>query len=133
MSLSGREVFVLKQYLFLFTFFTFGLVQASGSHELSLDYFANLEAYKYVQVKDAERVFSDELSQEDVYKLQYWVDGDCEPYSESGVCENVLYCEYVVVDTSLAVKGIFHAESTGISCDKDIEEVIGDPILIDEL
>lgn len=132
MSLSRREVFVLKNYIFLFTFFTLGLAQASGSTELSLDYFADLESYKDTLVKNAERVFSDGISQEDVYKVQYFVGGDCAPYEDSDACER-LYCVYVVVDTTFAEKGLFHAEPTDISCDKDLEEVIGDPILIDEL
>jgi hypothetical protein len=101
---------------------------------LSLMDFQGSKAYQYVSVVGVEKVFSDELTQEDIYKVSFTVDTDnCAPSGEIDYCEqSEPMCEYAFVDTSYATLSPEDIQSTGVSCDQDIEEVL-EPQLIDEL
>ncbi len=94
--------------------------------------FQNHPIFDYVHVDHVEKVFSDELIQEDLYKVTYLVEGECAPYGNGDACELVPYCEYIWVDVALPQTSVLQLFGTNISCDKHIEDVIK-PILIDEL
>ena len=107
---------------------------ANGSGELTVQDFQSMDIFVHVQVLSSDRVFSDELKGEDVYKVNYFTDNLCTPNDQTDevVCEPAMVCEYIVVDTQESQNNIFSATETGVSCDQDLEEVIGDPVLIDE-
>ena len=107
---------------------------ANGSGELTVQDFQSMDIFVHVQVLSSDRVFSDELKGEDVYKVNYFTENLCRPNDQTDevVCEPAMVCEYIVVDTQESQNNIFSATETGVSCDQDLEEVIGDPVLIDE-
>lgn len=119
----------MKKTLLLLTLLTISSVSFSQAELTSKDFQA-LKIFMHVYVEKAELVFRDELVQEDVYQVTYSVEGDCAPAGEVDACELVPYCEYVKVDNSVKPVEI---TGTQVDCSENIEEVIGDPGLIDEL
>ncbi len=100
--------------------------QASG--ELSVSDFQNANGFESVRVISFEKVFSDELAQEDVYKVNFIK--KCE--KQMGDClSNNRGCEYVTVDTYFSKVTSQDIKVSGVSCEKDLEEVL-DPTLYEE-
>jgi hypothetical protein len=99
---------------------------------LTVTDFRNMSQFRYNWVLEADRVFSDDIQQEDLYKVTYLVEGECAPFGEADACEQIEHCEYVWVDTSADQKSSFYPTFTDVLCSADIEEVLN-PILIDEL
>ena len=104
----------------------------ASTNLLTAEDFQADEMFKYVVVEKAERVFSDELTQEDLYQVTYLVDGEkCASNGEIDFCEQVEVCEYIWADVALGKEKVLY-DPTNIECSADIEEVLGD-YLIDEL
>ena len=121
----------MKTILIILVFLPQALFAASS---LGTTDFQASQAYQYVSILDVEKVFSDELTQEDIYKVSFTVSTDnCAPYGEVDFCEqSEPLCEYALVDTSYSSVAPEDIQSTGVSCEDDLEEVL-DPQLIDEL
>jgi len=119
----------VKTLITLPLFFFISVAMANQNTDLSVGDFQEMDLFQDIVLEKAERVFRDELALEDVYKIYYW-EGECAGHLAT--CEVVLSCKYFTVDTAYAQKGSYFVEATDISCDKDIEEVIGDPTLIEE-
>ncbi len=106
-------------------------VAFAAANDLSVKDFQDNDLFKYTYVEQAEKVFADELTGEDLYQVTYKVEGECASAGEFDACELVEYCEYVWVDQALSDDEIY-MEGTQKDCSTDIEEII-QPIIIDEL
>lgn len=99
---------------------------------INTDDFNAMNEFRYNWVLNSERVFSDDLQQEDLYKVTFFVEGECAAWGEVDACEQIETCEYVWVDTSASKKEFYYPRFTNVACSADIEEVL-EPILFDEL
>ena len=112
----SRNLFVLISLFF--TSLAYGQLQ-----DLTVADFQKSELFKYVIVDQAEKVFSDEQQEKDLYKVTYLVEGECAPTGGGDACELVPYCEYTWAFL-VGINNELFIEGTQVSCDVEIEQVL---------
>lgn len=117
----------MKKIVILWVLFMSSLSLASQT--LSVEDFQASDYLKYTVVQATELVFTDELTQEAIYKVNFeYETSNCASNGEFDFCEWLPTCEYLKVDTATS-----EIIPTQITCDQDLETLIGDTGLIDEL
>ena len=121
------------KFLSTFIAISFSIIALANSSELlSTEDFRNMSEFRYNWVIESERIFTDDIQQEDLYKVTYYIEGECDPHGESDACEQIETCEYVWIDTYSTLKEFYYPRFTDVQCSEDIELVLK-PNLFDEL
>ena len=123
----------MKSMLIVLSIFLSTISFANTDTLIKTEDFNAMNEFRYNWVLNSERVYiGDDLEQEDLYKVTFYIEGECAAWGEGDACEQIETCEYVWVDTSSSKKESYYPRFTNIQCSADIEEALK-PTLFDEL